>query len=269
MFINIFMKFVDTHAHLDYFIRRNQLSEIIADAKSVGLVKVIVASASPENWSEYENVAKLYKDFILWQIGIHPGDIDENSDLALDALSTYFTSDCPPIAIGEIGLDYHFLPKDKSEAENIIARQKQIFKRQLMLANDFNTKVCIHARDAVDDAIQIMREVDFNFNNAVFHCFAGTPTQLEYLNQLGGRASFTGIITYPSADEMRQCMLAQGLDKLMFETDCPYLAPIPMRKNVNQPAYVKHTVEYASKLFDVSLENLAQITTQNSLEFFC
>lgn len=262
------MKFIDTHAHLDYFIRREMLDDILNNAKDNGIKKIVIASANPENWNEYEKVTKENSDFLSWQIGIHPSDIDENSNLAIDALTTYFIADIKPVGIGEIGLDFHFLPKDKSEANDIVKRQKEIFKRQLLIASELNTKICVHARDAVDDAIEIMLDVDFNFNNAVFHCFAGTTQQLKRLNDLGARASFTGIITYPSADEMRNCMLQQGLEKLMFETDCPYLAPIPMRKNTNQPAFVKYTVEAAAKLFNTDTENLARITTQNAIDFF-
>ncbi len=262
------MKLVDTHAHLDYFIRQNSLEDIVVDAKQAGVLQIVVASASPENWNEYENIAKKYSDFISWQIGIHPSDIDENSNLAIDALATYFTSSVVPVGIGEIGLDFHFLPKDVSKATDVVKLQKEIFKRQLLIAKDLDTNVCIHARDAVDESIEVMREVDFNFSKAVFHCFAGNIKQLKYLNSLGARASFTGIITYPSADEMRECMLVQGLDKLMFETDCPYLAPVPMRKNTNQPAYVKYTVEAAAKLFSIDANELAEITTSNALSFF-
>ncbi len=263
-----FMKFADTHAHLDYFIKRNMLDDIIVEAQKASVEKIVVASASPEDWNKYDKIASEHQDLISWLIGIHPSDIDKNSDLAIDALSTYFTSDIKPIGIGEIGLDFHFLPKDNIQAQEIIERQKQIFRRQLMIASDLNTKVCVHARDAVDEAIDVMLDIDFNFNNAVFHCFAGNQQQLKRLNDLGGRASFTGIITYPSAEEMRNCMLQQGLDKLMFETDCPYLAPIPMRKNVNQPAFVKYTADAAAKLFGISLQEISQLTTENAKKFF-
>ena len=261
------MKLVDTHAHLDSFAQNGTLDDVLCEAEAAGLERVITASAKPEDWLLYAKIAEEHAGFVSWQVGIHPEDIDENSDLALDALATFFAAETPPVAIGEIGLDYHFLPADSS-AEKIVARQKEIFRRQLLLAKDMQTKVCIHARDAVDDAIALMREADFDFSNAVFHCYAGNEAQLETLNTLGARASWTGVITYKSAEQMRRCMLQQGLGKIMFETDCPYLAPVPMRGKQNQPAFVKHTVEFAAKLFGLPSEELAEISTRNAVQFF-
>ena len=262
------MKLVDTHAHLDFFIRRGELAQIAAEARAAGVERVITPSTSPENWLEYERAARESGGFISWQIGIHPSDIDENSNLALDALAGFAASDTPPVAVGEIGLDFHFLPNDKEQAAQIIRRQREIFRRQLMLAADLNLPVCVHAREAVDDAIAAMREVDFDFSRAVFHCFSGSVEQIGLLNSLGARASFTGIITYKNAAEMRECMLRQGLEKIMFETDCPYLSPEPVRKSVNKPANIAYTVRFAAELFGVSAEELAGISSANAGGFF-
>lgn len=261
------MKLVDTHAHLDSFALNGTLDDVLREAETAGLERIITASAKPEDWLLYAKMAEDHAGFVSWQIGIHPEDIDENSDIALDALATFFAAKTPPVAIGEIGLDYHFLPADSS-AEKIAARQKEIFRRQLLLAKDMQTKVCIHARDAVDDAIAVMREADFDFSNAVFHCYAGNEAQLELLNALGARASWTGVITYKSAEQMRRCMLRQGLGKIMFETDCPYLAPVPLRGRQNRPAFVRHTVEFAAALFGLPAEELAELSTRNATQFF-
>ena len=262
------MNIIDTHAHLDLFIRKGNIGEILQRAKQNGISKIIVPSASPENWNEYETLAKQNPDYIAWQIGIHPSDIDENSHLALDALTTYFTSTSIPCAIGEIGLDYYYLPKDKTQALEIVKAQKEIFVRQINFAKDMNCPICVHARNAVDEAIEVIKDCDFDFSKVVFHCYAGDAKQLKYLNELGASASFTGIITFPNAEEMRCCMLAQGIERLMFETDTPYLSPIPLRKHTNEPSHIVHTVEFASKLFDIPVQELAEITTQNALKFF-
>ena len=132
------MKLVDTHAHLDSFAKDGTLDDVLREAETAGLERVIAASAKPEDWLLYAKMAEDHAGFVSWQIGIHPEDIDENSDIALDALTTFFTSGTPPVAIGEIGLDYHFLPADSS-AEKIAARQKEIFRRQLLLAKDMQT----------------------------------------------------------------------------------------------------------------------------------
>lgn len=262
------MKLIDTHAHLDVFMRGGSLSETLAEAKLAGLERVVAASATPENWLEYERAAAQSGGFVAWQIGVHPSDIDENSDLALDGLASFATSPAPPVAVGEIGLDFYRLPSDAGKAAETVRRQREIFRRQLMLAADLSLPVCVHARAAVDEAIAEMRAVDFDFSRAVFHCFAGTPAQLKLLNGLGARASFTGIITYPSAAEMRECMLQQGLERVMFETDCPYLSPIPVRKEQNKPSHIAHTVKFAAGLFGIDAEELASISTANALKFF-
>ena len=268
IFIVLFMKIIDTHAHFDCFIRKNNIGEVLDRAKQNGIARIIVPSASPENWNEYEKLAKDNPNYIDWQIGIHPSDIDENSHLALDALSTFFTSNTPPCAIGEIGLDYYYLPKDKTEANNIVKLQKEIFIRQINLAKDMQCPICVHARNAVDDAIKIIEECDFDFSKVVFHCYAGNLQQLKILNNLGGRASFTGIITFSIADEMRECLLDQDVEKLMFETDTPYLSPVPLRKHTNEPSHIVHTVEFASNLLKIPAKELAEITTKNAIEFF-
>lgn len=258
------MRLFDTHAHLDTFIADNTLAQVLDDAKTAGLEHIITASTKPEDWLKYRKLAQNSDGLVLWTIGIHPEDIDENSYDFLDALPSFFADDIPPAAVGEIGLDFHFLPKEKSAAAETVKRQKEIFARQLALARDLGAKVCIHARDALDEVVDGMLSADFPPENAVFHCYSGNVEQLKRLNALGARASWTGIITYPSADEMRRCMLAQGLEKIMFETDCPYLAPVPHRKETNRPALVSETVKYAANLFNIPAETLADISTSNA-----
>ena len=243
------MKLFDTHAHLDSFIKDASLADVLSNARAAGLEGIIAASNSPADWADYERVSAENDGFVNWGIGIHPEEIDQDSNLALDALTSYFASHAP-IMVGEIGLDFFRLPKDKTKARDIVERQLQIYRRQLRLAVDMNVPVCIQAE------------------RALFHCFAGSPSQLKRLNDMGGRASFTGIITYPNADEMRQCLREQPLDKTMFETDCPFLAPVPLRGKKNTPENVAFTVKAAAQILGIDAEELAQISTQNAKAFF-
>lgn len=262
------MNIIDSHAHMDLFVRNGSISEILQRASDAGVSKIITCSTSESDWSAYRSLSSKYAGTVFWQVGIHPLDVDEDSFVALDALSSYFFDDIPPVAIGEIGLDYYRLEKKSEDSRRIIELQKKFFRRQLDFARELGAKVCVHARDSFDDCIGEISDSGVDFKNVVFHCFSGSADQVRLLNSMGGRASFTGIITYKSAGEMRDAMLAQGLDRVMFETDCPYLAPIPMRGKTNEPAFLSHTVMAAAEIFGISCEEMAEIAFRNTREFF-
>lgn len=263
------MKFIDTHAHLDGFGRRGGLAEIVGRAMDAGVEKIVACSTNPDEWLFYESAAREFAGSVFWQIGIHPGDISENCEIALDSLGAFFASEFPPVAIGEIGLDYFRAPSDPAEFEAMRDRQIKIFSRQLELSNSFESaKICVHARDSVGDCVEQIAAAGVDFSRVVFHCYAGTAEELAEINALGARASFTGIITYKSAGEMRRAMLAQGLGRLMLETDCPYLAPAPLCGSVNEPANIPLIARAAAEIFGVSEEYLADAVRENSRGFF-
>ena len=251
------MKLTDTHAHLDGFIKNGTLAETLERAKRAGVERVVACSTNPADWISYRAAAEKHSE------------ISEDSDTALDALPSLFVGGGRlPVAVGEIGLDFHFLPDDPEEAERKKLRQREIFARQLRIAADLGLRVCVHARDAIDECIAEIERARLDFSDAVFHCFAGSPEKLAELNERGARASFTGIITYKSAGEMRAAMLAQGLEKLMLETDCPYLAPVPHRGKTCEPAMLADTARAAAEIFGVSPEYIAAKTVENAEEFF-
>lgn len=261
---------IDTHAHLDHYITDNTVADVILRAKEAGLERIITCSTCPEDWTIYAQLAKDFPE-ISWQAGIHPTEIKDTDDLALDALSSLFipSSDTPiPVAIGEIGLDFYWLPKDPLEIEKIKARQLEIFTRQLNIASDLDVKVCIHARNAVRESIDAIEKSNLPFSNVVFHCFSGTKEEIIELNERGARASFTGIITYKNAEEMRQAMRTQPLDMLMFETDCPYLAPVPHRGKKCEPSMLAITIETASQILEKPVGYIKEISTENAKHFF-
>jgi TatD DNase family protein len=184
-----------------------------------------------------------------------------------------FPSSLPrPIALGEIGLDRFHLPKDSTLAAVVFARQEAAFRAQLDLARDLACPIVIHSRNAFPDCLRVLDEYArasaLDLARVVFHCFSDGPDEVRALNQRGSRASFTGIITYKNADPVRAALLAQGPDRLMLETDAPYLAPIPHRGQPNEPAYLAHTAQAAAQLLNLPLEQLAARTTANAREFF-
>ena len=263
------MKFIDTHAHLDGFGRRGGLAEVVGRARDAGVEKIVACSTKPDEWLFYESAAREFSGSVFWQIGIHPGEISENCEIALDSLGTFFASDFPPVAVGEIGLDYFRAPSDPAEFEAMRERQIKIFSRQLELSNSFESaKICVHARESVGDCIAQIAAAGVDFSRVVFHCYAGTAEELAEINGLGARASFTGIITYKSAGEMRRAMLAQGLGRLMLETDCPYLAPVPFRGKINHSGLMEYTALKAAELYRLGPEEFCRRAYENSMRFY-
>lgn len=264
------MKLIDTHTHLDSFQKEGKLAEVLANAKENNVERIIACSTTPSDWILYSEMSAQNQN-IFWQAGIHPTEIAENDDIALDALSSLFIENkkhSAPVAIGEIGLDFYRLPNDEEESEKIKKRQREIFGRQLRIAADLNLKVCVHARESLDACVEEIEKSRLNFANVVFHCYSGSAKQLLELNERGARASFTGIITYKNAAEMRKAMLAQGLETVMLETDCPYLAPVPYRGQVCEPAMLSKTCEAAAEIFGVDKEYLADASTNSAESFF-
>lgn len=261
---------VDSHAHLDLFAKNGTLGEVLARAQSAGVERIVACSTTPEEWSLYAGISKEFPQ-VAWQAGVHPTEIKDSDDIALDALPSLFaeTPSCPaPVAVGEIGIDFHRLPADPAEARKIKDRQMQIFSRQLATAADLGAKVCVHARDAVRECIDAIERSGVPFENVVFHCFAGTPEELAELNERGARGSFTGVITYKNAEQMRRAMLSQPLELLMLETDCPYLAPIPRRGETCESAMLAITCAAAAELFGKTEKYMSALTGENAKNFF-
>ncbi len=222
------------------------------------------------DWETYYKLATQESARVDWTVGIHPCDVDDDWEEQLLAVPTYFATDPQPVALGEIGLDYFHLPKYPDEAAELKAKQAAVFRQQLSLAYQLDCPIVIHSRSSVKACINLIDESGVNWEKVVFHCYTEGPELLREINRRGGRASFTGILTYKnaSADPIREAALAQGLDKLMLETDSPYLSPEPVRGKMNEPGNVSHIAAFAAGLFGVSEENLNEITTRNAIEFY-
>lgn len=174
-----------------------------------------------------------------------------------------------PVALGECGLDRFHLPKDVAEAERILAWQRDAFAAQLALAKRLECAVVVHSRGAFRECVDMIDASGVDWSRVVFHCFTEGAVEMAELMQRGGFGSFTGILTYKSADAIRAAAKAQGLARCMIETDAPYLTPVPHRGKPNEPAFVRHTAEFAAKeVFGVSYEEFAAVTTANARTFF-
>ncbi|MEX0330518.1 MAG: TatD family hydrolase [Puniceicoccaceae bacterium] len=261
---------IDTHCHLEKALTRGEGEAVLERMQAAGVHRCITVGTSQKDWETYYRLTARESGRVDWTVGIHPCDIDDDWGEQIKAIPTYFGTDPQPVALGEIGLDHFHMPKYPDEAAELKALQERVFKDQLTLAYQLDCPVVIHSRNAVKECIRLIDQSGVDWQRVVFHCFTDGPELVREINSRGGRASFTGILTYKnaSAEPIRQAALEQGLERLMLETDSPYLTPEPMRGQPNEPANVAHIGRFAAELFGISMEDLARITTRNALQFY-
>ncbi len=282
---------LDTHCHLESFASRGDVPAVLDRAAAAGVGPVISIGTCPSDWALYAGLAAAHPTRIHYSVGLHPCNIgtdDHSWPAAVSILPAFFqtspvspssqletqnskleTSPPPrPVALGEIGLDRYHLPKDPTLAAAQFARQEAAFRAQLAFARDLACPVVIHSRQAFADCLRVIDESGLPWSRVVFHCFSDGADEARTLVDRGARASFTGIITYKNADSVRAALLAQGPDRLMLETDAPYLAPNPHRGHPSEPAHLVHTAKEAAKILSLTPEALAARTTATAREFF-
>ncbi len=261
---------IDTHCHLEKAMARGEDEAVLERMQAAGVGRCVTVGTSLKDWEKYYRLAGRERGRVDWTVGIHPCDIEEDWAEQIKAIPTYFATDPAPVALGEIGLDHFHLPRYPDEAAELKQLQERVFRDQLHLAYQLDCPVVIHSRNAVEPCIRIIDESGVDWSRVVFHCFTEGPELAREINNRGGRLSFTGILTYKnkSADPVRQAALGQGLDKLMLETDSPYLTPEPVRGTPNEPANVAHIARFAASLFGITEAELVRITTANAIEFY-
>lgn len=260
---------IDCHCHLDTFVKNGEIEDVLSRALEAGVSRLVVAGTEPEDWEIYRELAARYPKQIVYTAGIHPTEVAEDYEAQLEALARFLKSASPyPVAIGEIGLDNYWLPKDAQEASSVKDRQRKAFARQLEIAKELGLPIVVHARDAFRETVEQIDASGVDWTCVDFHCFAEDESEVRELNRRGGRASFTGTLTYKNAENVRRAALAQGVERLMLETDCPYLAPIPLRGKRNEPAYMRKTAEFAAELFGLAADDLIERADANTRAFF-
>jgi len=193
---------------------------------------------------------------------LHPLDADKWNEEMGDKITKLAQSDTRVVAIGEMGLDYY-------KAKNI-SQQKKVFEAQLKIAHQLQLPVIIHCRDGAKLMVEILKRFEENYGKirGVMHCWGGTPEETQWFLELGFYISFSGIVTFKNALEVQSSAKIVPSDRLLIETDCPFLAPVPKRGKRNEPAYVKYVAEKLAEIRGVSLESLAEQTTKNAEELF-
>ncbi len=264
------MILVDTHTHLDSQFRRGELPALLSRAGEAQVAWMIAIGTDPGDWDLNRDLAREHPDCIRYTVGIHPCSLPDDWEAAVDQLAAFWegSGGNAPVALGECGLDRFHLPKEPAEAEAALGRQRAAFAAQLSLAKKLGCPVVIHSRGAFRECVEMIDGSGVDWRRVVFHCFSEGEAEIRELAARGGRGSFTGILTYKNAEEVRMAAKAQGLARLMIETDAPFLAPVPHRGKTNEPAYLRHTAEYAANLFGVGPEELADVTTATARSFF-
>jgi TatD DNase family protein len=266
------MGLIDTHTHLDSFARNGSLPAALQRAGEAGLESMITIGTDTDDWTIYRDLAREHAA-VRYTVGLHPCSVQADWAGKVEQLEAFWSGaglrPALPVALGETGLDRFHLPKDDpAAAAQIFSWQQAAFAEQLALTKKLGCPLVVHSRGAFAECVAMIDAAGVDWRKVVFHCFTEGPAEMAELTKRGGFGSFTGIITYKSADNVRAAALAQGLDRLMIETDAPYLTPLPHRGKPNEPVFLRHTAEFCAGLFQVSLDELAARTTANAKKFF-
>lgn len=259
------MQFIDSHVHLNFPDLRNQLSEVAQQWRSSDIVHLIHSCVEPNEFNDIREIADSFPSEISFAVGLHPLDVEKWTSTSADQIRGLACSDARVVAIGEMGLD--FFKADNREF------QCDVFRSQLSIAHELGLPVIIHCRDAAKKMREILQDHWANEGpvSGVMHCWSGTPEETEWFLQLGFYISFSGILTFKnkSVSHVKESAAQVPSDRILIETDCPFLTPVPHRgKRPNQPAYVRHVAETLAQVRGVSVETIALQTTQNACTLF-
>ncbi|MGM0846970.1 MAG: TatD family hydrolase [Bacillota bacterium] len=249
----------DTHVHLNAEQFSEDLVQVIERAKNAGVENMVVVGFDRPTINKAMELVEQY-DFLYAAIGWHPVDAIDMTDEDLRWIEE-LSSHEKVVAIGETGLDYHW---DKSPKEI----QQEAFRKQIRLAKKVRLPIIIHNREATQDIVDILHEEDAKEVGGIMHCFSGSPETARECVDMNFLISLGGPVTFKNAKKPKEVAEEIPLEKLLIETDCPYLAPHPYRGKRNEPSYVKLVAEQIAELKGVSFEKVAEETTRNAKKIF-
>ncbi|MDR2420330.1 MAG: TatD family hydrolase [Puniceicoccales bacterium] len=264
------IRWIDTHCHPDDLLNSGKIDEAWQRSQMAGVEHWIAIGTQESDGLLYANAAERY-DFISYTVGVHPLNISSISLGALEKIIASWDGHLTRrgfVGVGEIGLDYSRLPESLAERETTIRLQKESFEMQLKWAVRHHIPIVLHARDSFGDVMDILKYAEVNADKVVFHCFTEGPEEICRLNACGMCASFTGIVTFKNAKNVREALKMQGIERLMIETDAPYLAPFPHRGKINEPAYLSLVAQYIAQYLGISISELARHLEYNATAFF-
>ena len=257
------MELIDTHCHLVYEPLAGDIENVLARSVEAGVNKWITVGTDIEHDEKAVSQAHKFENMYA-AVGVHPHYSEDVTGNTIEELKQ-LAKDEKVVAIGETGLDFHYNFSKEPD-------QRRVFEAHLQIAHDSNLPVIIHSREAFDDTMTILDQfikLNGNLKGVVFHCFSGTAEQARIILDYGFFISYTGVVTFKNADSIRKGAQLVPVDRMMIETDCPYMSPEPMRKQkVNEPALMIHTAKFLAELKGMELEDFASAVTATSKSFF-
>lgn len=251
---------IDTHCHLDVEQFNEDREEVLARAISSGVEHIIIPAIRPSDFQHLLSITN-QSPHLSCGLGVHPHNASEFESDTADVIKQLYEENTPKVkALGEIGLDYYydFAPKSQQQA---------VFHRQLELAKELNLPVIIHNRDSDEDVLSIVKEHQDEKLRGVFHCFSSSPEYAEKVLDAGFHISFTGNVTYKKST-LAECIQLIPEDRIMIETDSPYMAPVPYRGKRNEPSYVQYIAHKIAEIRSTTVETMIQQTTKNAASLF-
>lgn len=255
------MQLIDTHVHINFDVFQGDLSSLERRWREAGVVHLVHSCVEPEEFQGIQSLADRFPE-LSFAVGLHPLDVQKWTDKTARQIKTMASSDKRVVAIGETGLDLY-------KADNY-QEQRLALESQLSIARELDKPVIIHCRDAAPQ----LKEVVSNFIKeegdirGVMHCWGGTPQETAWFLDLGFYISFSGTVTFKKAEQIKESAKIVPQERILVETDCPFLAPVPKRGKTNEPSFVQYVARYVADLRGITPEKLAQQTTANACRLF-
>ena len=250
---------IDSHCHLDHEQINSDLSNVIKRSKDVGIEKLLTISTSFESFKKIKDIIT-EDEIIFGTIGIHPHETD-NNEISVDEIIKNFDENPKIIGIGETGLDFYYNNSDKE-------KQIKSFKKHIEASIKTNSPLIIHSRNAEDETFEILNQYHDKKLKILMHCFTGSKNFAERLLKLNAFFSASGIITFKNSMDLQETFKFLPLDKILIETDSPYLAPVPNRGKKNEPSFLSFTAQKLADIKDLTKQEITKITTNNFNKLF-
>ena len=247
----------DTHAHYADHAFDEDREQVLASLPEKGVKYVTLASSSVDDTAENSELSQKY-DYIYAAAGVHPESVDSNPADYLEIVRRTISANPKVRAVGEIGLDYHYDGYDRD-------KQIKLFREQLELARELDMPVIVHSRDACEDTLDLLREFQ---PKGVVHCFSGSAETAKEIIKLGMYIGFTGVLTFKNAKKALRALEAVPLDRLLLETDCPYMAPVPFRGQRCDSSTIAYTAQKAAEIKGIPVDELLNITCRNGMALY-
>lgn len=247
----------DTHSHYTDTAFDEDRDILLSELQAKGIKYLMLAASSVDNSFENDKLCQKY-DYIYASAGVHPEDIDKTPDNYLEIIEKIITDNPKMKAVGEIGLDYHYEGYDRE-------KQIEVFSQQLELAKKLDLPVIVHSREATEDTMKLLRKYQ---PKGVVHCFSGSAETAKEIIKLGMYIGFTGVITFKNARKALEALAVVPDDRLVLETDCPYMAPVPFRGKRCDSSMIPFMAEKAAEIKNKSPQEILDMTCKNGLELF-